>query len=99
MSAIRIVLDPEINVFDQTAPRIYVLHYRWIHWIMLLISITYCLLGRVTNYGSPDDLLLKSKRVVNNRLEKSRKNALKSKEGNIIIIIIKTRGKIGSPQC
>ncbi|KAL7644032.1 UNVERIFIED_CONTAM: hypothetical protein RMT77_004844 [Armadillidium vulgare] len=46
--------------FSREAPRIYILYYRWIHWIMFLISVIYGLLGQITttNENLPQNLLI-----------------------------------------
>nr|BDV50104.1 MAG: hypothetical protein [Porcellio scaber clopovirus] len=44
--------------FSQERDRIYILYYRWVHWIMFLISMIYGILGHITDLKLPEDLLI-----------------------------------------
>nr|BDT63361.1 MAG: hypothetical protein [Armadillidium vulgare clopovirus] len=71
--------------FSREAPRIYILYYRWIHWIMFLISVIYGLLGQITttNENLPQNLLIITHVYENKeKRDKSERNMQIENSGN-----------------
>lgn len=70
--------------------RIYILYYRWVHWLMLLISVIYGLIGQITNHKllpelsiNENSIIFNYRKNVNNNnkkngLDKKKKESTKS---------------------